>query len=117
MADDKHNSSTKTHSAESGEVDAASAPKDILRIRIKGNWKIGEKQPSASLVQKKIESVGTIRRVGFYTVNMGEWDSSLLTFLTKISDYCTENDLTFDKDGLPQGVQRLIALATAVPER
>jgi phospholipid/cholesterol/gamma-HCH transport system permease protein len=61
--------------------------------------------------------VGSIRRVGFYTENLADWDSSLLTFLIKISDYCTNNNLAFDKDGLPKGVQKLIALATAVPER
>jgi len=78
---------------------------------------MGTKIPSASQVQKKIESLGSIRRVGFYTENLTDWDSSLLTFLIKISDYCTNNNLAFDKAGLPEGVQKLIALATAVPER
>ena len=90
---------------------------DTLRVKITGNWKIGTKQPSAEQVRQKIESVGTVKKVGFYTENLGDWDSSLLTFLMKISDYCTRQNLTFDKDGLPNGVKRLISLATAVPER
>ena len=53
----------------------------------------------------------------FDSGNLTGWDSSLLTFLLKISDYCSKNSIIFDKDGLPEGVRRLIVLATAVPER
>jgi phospholipid/cholesterol/gamma-HCH transport system permease protein len=88
-----------------------------LRIKITGTWKIGTEQLSAEQVWQKIESNGAVKKVGFITENLGYWDSSLLTFLMKISDYCTRQNLTFDKDGLPDGVKRLISLATAVPER
>ncbi len=92
-------------------------PADTLRIKITGTWKIGTEQISAEQVRQKIESNGAVKRVGFFTENLGDWDSSLLTFLMKISDYCTQQDLVFDKEGLPDGVKRLIGLATAVPER
>jgi phospholipid/cholesterol/gamma-HCH transport system permease protein len=117
MADNREVPAEKNASAKSGKTGSARPPKEILRVKITGTWKIGTKIPSASQVQNKIESVGSIRRVGFYTENLADWDSSLLTFLIKISDYCTNNNLAFDKDGLPKGVQKLIALATAVPER
>ena len=92
-------------------------PADTLRIKITGTWKIGTEQISAEQVRQKIESNGAVKKVGFFTENLGDWDSSLLTFLMKISDYCTRQNLTFEKDGLPDGVKRLISLATAVPER
>jgi phospholipid/cholesterol/gamma-HCH transport system permease protein len=88
-----------------------------MRIKITGTWKLGTQQTTAVQVQQKIESIDTIRKVGFYTENLGEWDSSLLTFLIRISDYCSQKNLAFDMGGLPEGVQKLIALATAVPER
>jgi len=117
MADNKEIPAAKEASAKSGKIASGRRPKEILRVKITGIWKIGTKIPSASLVQNKIESLGSIRRVGFYTENLTYWDSSLLTFLIKISAYCTNKNLAFDKDGLPEGVQKLIALATAVPER
>ncbi len=92
-------------------------PTDTLRIKITGTWKIGTEQISAEQVRQKIESNGAVKKVGFFTENLGDWDSSLLTFLMKISEYCTQQDLAFDKEGLPDGVKRLIGLATAVPER
>jgi len=117
MGDNKEIPATKNVSAESGKIGSDRPVTEILRVKITGTWKIGTKTPSASQVQNKIESVGSIRRVGFYTENLTYWDSSLLTFLIKISDYCTHKNLAFEKDGLPKGVQKLIALATAVPER
>jgi len=117
MADNREIPAAKKASGKSGKSGSGQPPKEILRVKITGIWKIGTKIPSASQVQNKIESVGSIRRVGFYTENLIDWDSSLLTFLIKVSDYCASNNLAFEKDGLPEGVQKLIALATAVPER
>src|SRR5262249_53438905 len=50
------------------------------------------------------------------TQRLSGWDSGLLTFLLDLKDLCTQRQVAFDPAGLPQGVQRLLALATAVPE-
>jgi phospholipid/cholesterol/gamma-HCH transport system permease protein len=44
-------------------------------------------------------------------------DSSLLTFPLKVSDLCREQHVAVERNGLPTGVRRLLALADAVPER
>ena len=43
--------------------------------------------------------------------------SSLLTFLIKVIAACDQGNITLDKSGLPEGVQRLLDLAFAVPEK
>jgi phospholipid/cholesterol/gamma-HCH transport system permease protein len=58
-----------------------------------------------------------VRRLTFATQELADWDSGLLTFLLKLKDMCGQSRVEFDHSGLPQGVQRLLALATAVPER
>jgi phospholipid/cholesterol/gamma-HCH transport system permease protein len=40
-----------------------------------------------------------------------------LTFLLKVRELCLREQITLEDDGLPSGVRRLVALATAVPER
>ena len=45
------------------------------------------------------------------------WDSSLLVFLLDLCQYCSQNSISVDADGLPEGVRKLIGLASAVPER
>jgi phospholipid/cholesterol/gamma-HCH transport system permease protein len=117
MAESRQTPEVKDTSIKADRAGPGQAAKEFLRVRITGTWNIGTQNPSPAQVQKKIESVGSIRRVGFYTENLADWDSSLLTFLINVNDYCSKNNLEFEKDGLPEGVQRLLALATAVPER
>jgi phospholipid/cholesterol/gamma-HCH transport system permease protein len=68
-------------------------------------------------VEKSLESGQGIRRVAFDARELGAWDSGLLTFLIKIFETCSKAEIEVAKDGLPEGVRRLIDLATAVPER
>ena len=117
MPQDKKTVLESEDHAQAGEISSDRQIKDTLRLRLKGSWKIGARFPSADAVQKQIKSSGGIRRVGFNTEKLTGWDSGLLTFLIQISNYCSQNNIIFDKDGLPEGVARLISLATAVPER
>ena len=117
MSQDKNTISGTDDLAQTGDISSDRQAKDMLRLRLKGSWKMGARFPSFDVVQKQIESSGGIRRIGFDSSNLTGWDSGLLTFLIKISDYCSQHNIVFDKDGLPEGVGRLIALATAVPER
>ena len=90
---------------------------DKLLVKVAGDWKITETIPSASEVEKSLEPARDIRRLSFDTKDLGEWDSGLLTFLIKIFEACSRAKIEVDKEGLPEGVRRLIDLATAVPER
>ena len=117
MAGNNQTPETERTSSKPKRTASGQTAKELLRIKITGTWNIGTQNPVPEQVQKKIETVDSIRRVGFYTENLADWDSSLLTFLLAINDYCSKNNLGFEKDGLPEGVQKLLALATAVPER
>jgi len=90
---------------------------DRLMLKLSGDWKITESLPSTADVEKPLESAKGIRRIGFDAKDLGGWDSGLLTFLIKIFEACAKAKIEVDKNGLPEGVRRLIDLATAVPER
>jgi phospholipid/cholesterol/gamma-HCH transport system permease protein len=90
---------------------------DALLVKLSGEWKITKPLPSAAEARKPLESAKGIRHVAFETKDLGGWDSGLLTFLIKIFEACSKAKIEVDKDGLPEGVRRLIDLATAVPER
>jgi phospholipid/cholesterol/gamma-HCH transport system permease protein len=89
----------------------------ILRIHISGDWKLGNALPQASEVQKELESGSKVHKVSLDTQGLRGWDSGLLTFIVKVIDYCTQNNISVDREGLPQGVRRLLDLASTVPER
>lgn len=90
---------------------------DMLLVKLSGDWKITETLPSTSDVEKSLDSDKGIRRLTFDTKDLGGWDSGLLTFLIKIFETCSKTKIEVVKEGLPEGVRRLIDLATAVPER
>jgi phospholipid/cholesterol/gamma-HCH transport system permease protein len=92
-------------------------PDKPIVLRLSGAWNIYEKLPSSEEFQKHLEKHTGIQRILFHTENLTAWNSSLLIFLTNIIDICTQNNVSVEKEGLPEGVQRLLDLAAAVPER
>ncbi len=87
-----------------------------LLLRLEGQWSIGQNIPSFSQVHKEIEHTKDIRKIFFDAEQLSGWDSSLLTFLVRLDGYTKDLAIDTDKRGLPEGVQRLLALASEVPE-
>jgi phospholipid/cholesterol/gamma-HCH transport system permease protein len=88
-----------------------------LVIRLIGAWSLKAGIPSAADVQGRIASTGISRGVAFDSRELTSWDSSVLTFLVEVSELCRQRGIPMDREGLPVGVQKLLALAEAVPER
>jgi len=89
---------------------------DTLGVRLSGQWTIHATLPSTAEVQAQCEALPRVRRLSFAASDLADWDSALLTFLLKLKELCDQHQIEFDRAGLPHGVQRLLALATAVPE-
>ncbi len=86
-----------------------------LLIQLEGLWKIGNPLPSIVDVENAIESESGIRTVSFDSQKILGWDSGLVAFLTKVSDLCSQRSIEVDRQGLPEGVKRLLALAAVAP--
>jgi phospholipid/cholesterol/gamma-HCH transport system permease protein len=89
---------------------------DALCVRLSGQWTIQAALPSSAEVQAQCDASPRVRRLSFEASDLADWDSALLTFLLKLKELCDQRQIAFDQAGLPHGVQRLLALATAVPE-
>jgi phospholipid/cholesterol/gamma-HCH transport system permease protein len=87
-----------------------------LVMRVAGPWHLRGEIPPIAAVEEELAS-GPLRSLRFDAADLGEWDSGLLTFLTKVTELCQGRSIATERDGLPSGVQRLLALAEAVPER
>jgi phospholipid/cholesterol/gamma-HCH transport system permease protein len=90
---------------------------DSLVIYLTGGWQTGRFLPGADEVHSKIEADPRIRSVRFDTSGLTGWDSNLLTFLISIKSLCIKKEVEYRDDNLPDGAQRLLRLASAVPER
>ena len=90
---------------------------DSLAVTVSGEWSMRHPLPSPAPVTERLTADSAIRRLIFGAEDLKAWDSSLLTFLTEISSFCVRHDIATDMNGLPTGMQRLLELATAVPEK
>lgn len=102
---------------EGSELRVEHSAADTLCLQLAGNWTLQADLPSVTTVRQQLEATSAVRRLVFDTTALTDWDSGLLPFLLKVSDLCTEHRIECDYAGLPQGVQGLLRLATAVPER
>ena len=99
-----------------GELDVTRPTADTLCVRLAGQWTIHAALPSIEAVQTRLASGPQGQRLVFETHDLASWDSGLLMFLLELKVLCAQRRVEFDQAGLPQGVQRLLTLATAVPE-
>ncbi len=88
-----------------------------LLLQLSGDWKLENNIPDVTAVEKELQPDSGIQCISFCTSEVTGWDSGILTFLIKILDCCSKNNIRTEIDGLPQGVQRLLSLASAVAER
>jgi phospholipid/cholesterol/gamma-HCH transport system permease protein len=88
-----------------------------LRLALSGDWQFAHGLESLAPVQAALLVGGAGRTVRVEAERLGKWDSSLIAFLLDLEDACTRAKLTLDLSALPDGVRRLLELATSVPER
>jgi len=81
-----------------------------------GNWSIQHDSAGAAGVLQRLQDE-KISAVVLSGGDIAGWDSSLITLLLRILERCRARNISVDSSGLPSGVQRLLKLATAIPER
>jgi phospholipid/cholesterol/gamma-HCH transport system permease protein len=99
-----------------GELVMEQPSADTLKVILSGDWKLGG-VPGADKVQQRLEEKPGVRNLVFDTRELASWDSGLLIFLMNLGTLCASQKILLNRDGLPQGAQRLLELALAVPEK
>src|SRR5207244_461284 len=87
-----------------------------LSITLSGAWTLRSGFPSAGPIAREI-ATSRPRSLVFDVRDLGAWDSALVTFLRHLDALCASHQVAMRRDALPVGVQRLLALAEAVPEK
>ncbi|MGO9577797.1 MAG: MlaE family ABC transporter permease [Desulfobaccales bacterium] len=90
---------------------------DTLKVILSGHWKLGGELPGADKVQQRLAGRPGVSNLVFDTRELDHWDSGLLIFLINLHTFCSRQKILLNSDGLPPGAQRLLALASAVPEK
>jgi phospholipid/cholesterol/gamma-HCH transport system permease protein len=86
---------------------------NITTIHIGGRWLIN----TSGGLSEHICSQLSAQPVSVNAVDLADWDSSLVSFLLQVRETCRRRNLEFSHNGFPDGVKRLLDLATAVDKR
>jgi phospholipid/cholesterol/gamma-HCH transport system permease protein len=101
---------------ERGGIAVSRGSDGTLLVTLSGAWRLAGHIPSTEEVERALGS-GTVRGVAFDTRQLTHWDTSVVTFLARVYDRCEALHLPVDESGLKPGLQRLLDLAEAVPEK
>jgi len=88
-----------------------------LEAAIVGDWVLDAETPDLKSVLAQLGKGTDIKRLAFSTEALGRWDSLLMTELIRLVDYGTKQGIEVDTTTLPEGIQGLLNLVYAVPER
>src|SRR5262249_38666809 len=89
----------------------------LLRIELAGGWVLATGTPTFESVAQILGKDRGFTRAVFDGKKLTAWDSAAIAFLVQTSQQLRSQGIAEDRSGLPAGLQRLIALAEAVPER
>ncbi|HEY6554853.1 MAG TPA: ABC transporter permease [Vicinamibacteria bacterium] len=89
-----------------------------LRLALSGAWTLRPAAPAPTIeVLTRAFETAVPARLVFEAPDLDEWDSVLVTFVYAVVGLAHGRGIEVDLGGLPMGVQRLVALAGAVPGR
>ena len=88
----------------------------LLRVSVGGRWNINTAWPPEAKAALENLASQNIREVRLESDNLGPWDSSLLVFLVQLIQTANERKASLHTS-LPDGLERLLKLAFAVPAK
>lgn len=86
-----------------------------LVVRLSGAWTLETGVPPSDEVEKLLAAPTPPRRLAFDLSGLGPWDSGLMSFVIRVGGVAREHGIAIDEETLPEGLRRLLALATRVP--
>ena len=89
----------------------------LLEVDIIGDWLLDSQIPDLDLILAQFGDGTQFKQLVFSTESLGRWDSLLMTELIKLITYSEEKGISVDTKTLPSGIQGLLSLVSAVPER
>jgi phospholipid/cholesterol/gamma-HCH transport system permease protein len=84
-----------------------------LEMELSGSWLIGRALPGFDELRAAFEKDRQTRWRVIAAVDL-EWDGQCMARLYQCAQYCDEQNIEFDTEALPEGMQKLLQVATAV---
>ena len=86
---------------------------DTSTLSFSGDWVQGQNTANFSILESELRS-SRPTRLTIDGSSLGAWDSIFMAFLLQCHDYCDTQDIALENHNMPAGVDKLLAVATAV---
>jgi phospholipid/cholesterol/gamma-HCH transport system permease protein len=86
---------------------------DQSLLALSGDWVQGQSPASFNTIATLLQHNDRHRLIADGSL-LDTWDSVLVAFLLQCHDYCKHDSIEFEARNMPQGVEKLLAVATAV---
>ena len=96
---------------------AQTGAEGALLFHAGGDWSIHRSTPSPGLIEQRLAGSDSIKSARFDFSQLQGWDSSLVSCVVAVATRCRELKIPLAMQGAPEGVDRLLKMALAVPER
>ncbi|MDX2493372.1 MAG: ABC transporter permease [Desulfuromusa sp.] len=87
-----------------------------LLLQLSGDWRFQSGIPDIDPLLKHLQNTQPTK-LSFGCQQLGSWDSGLMTFLITLINSCKQKNISVHQETLPEGIQKLLQLSFAVPER
>jgi phospholipid/cholesterol/gamma-HCH transport system permease protein len=98
-----------------GDIAVSRSDDGALVVRLRGAWTLATGIPPLADVEKALLAAPKPVRIAFDLRELGAWDSGLMSFVTRVGELARERKIPIDEATLPDGLRRLLVLATRVP--
>lgn len=88
-----------------------------LVAELLGDWVLEASPPALAPMLAELADGAPLKQLDFNTDSLGRWDSLLMTELISLIDYSKQHAIQVNTETLPTGIQGLLSLVYAVPER
>jgi len=86
-------------------------------LLLSGDWTLDTVYQEWESVRRELEHHHSLQEIHLDGQALGLWDSNLLALLQSLGGFVAQRGIRLDLSNLPEGVQRLLTLSQAVPER
>lgn len=88
-----------------------------VQVRLVGDWRSQAGSPSLEALERELSQSPAPTGLAFDASGLEDWNTSLLAFVGRCVELGEARGLSVRPDGLPIGLERLLRLARAVPEK
>jgi len=89
----------------------------VARVQLSGDWRASSVLPSFDPVEQALAHSPAPSELQFDASGLTGWNTRLLALVLRCRKWCEEQNVRFIPGELPPGLQRLILLSLAVPEK